>query len=238
MNKKLLKRLENWNNPKIYAPVSTIKDYFNLPIKDREKFGFWYKLPQALPCNILLDEDERGGWAELYKLIRKKYPIQWFIREYLFSFDFPPYKFIKLKYMSYEDWKYKVKCFFKPHHQRIRKSIPNTWKDISSLIIDVNFAMILDFYYGEVKNGWIDWESDEKHKEFYLWILSAKHYIEVRRRALEIKIDNSYPPKEDRKKKLPYNELYAKLHAAEKELKDGDDKILIDMIKFREMFWS
>ena len=35
-----------------------------------------------------------------------------------------------------------IKPIFKPCNQRIRKSIPRTWKDISHLMIDVNFEFI------------------------------------------------------------------------------------------------
>ena len=89
----------------------------------------WYKKPRSLEWN---PRDDSVGWSAWEKQTKKDYPIQYFFRE-----DVRLY--FSIMWRRIKDFKYKIQCFFFPKHQEIRKAIPRTWADISSLIVDVNF---------------------------------------------------------------------------------------------------
>jgi hypothetical protein len=184
------------------------------------------------------------------KLIKK-------IREYTFEkygiwdvWDLLPYRFR----MMYYD---KVKPIFFPQNKKIRASIPRTWADITSLIVDVNFAMIKQFYEDEYLLGFVDWEgSSEGHKKFEEWLKEAYAYISYKRPSLEASRDASYPPlrpfdewfkpvEKDGKKwyemqddGVPYEVKYKDVHRFEKEIAENDTRILNQMIEYREYFWT
>lgn len=152
-------------------------------------------------------------------------------------------------------WDY-IKPIFKPCHQRIRKSIPRTWKDISHLLVDVNFEMIKAFYEEEYKKGIVDWGSDAWHKEFAEWLESAYNYIIVERPQLEKDLSNAYPSisliermeetfdekgnkcytlKDDG---IPYEVKYAEVNRIEKLIDEKDTDVLTQFIKRRDFLWT
>lgn len=179
------------------------------------------------------------------------------VRKYLFE-KFGIYDFLDLFPYRYRMYYYDVILpIFKPRHQRIRKAIPKTWCDISSLIVNVNFEFIKSFYEDEYKNGDIDWSSDKKHKNFENWLIKAYRYITVERPILEQRLEGSYPPSKpltemfkpitDEKGKkwfemindgIPYEVKYKNVIALEKEISQKDTKILTELIKNREFFWT
>jgi len=65
--------------------------------------------------------------------------------------DLFPYRF-RMYYYDY------VRPVFFPQHKKVRAAIPRTWADITSMIVDVNFAMIKEFYEDEYLLGIVDWE--------------------------------------------------------------------------------
>jgi len=149
-----------------------------------------------------------------------------------------------------------VRPIFKPCHGRIRKSIPKTWSDISCLAVNVNFEMIKSFYEGEYKNGHVDWQSDDWHKEFAEWLESAYKYITVERPELEVNLSNAYPSVRllDRLEEtydskgnkmytlkddgIPYEVKYAEVNMIEKAIYDRDTDVLTQFIKRRDFFWT
>ena len=151
----------------------------------------------------------------------------------------------------------KVKPIFKPQHSRIRKSIPKTWMDIGTLIENVNFEMIKSFYEDEYSKGYIDWESDDYHKNFSNWLKNAYKYISEIRPKLENDLENAYPSSlpivqmfkpitDSQGRKLyemvsdgiPYEKKYAEVIRIENLIEENDTEILIQMIKFRKYFWT
>lgn len=179
------------------------------------------------PFALSLDE-----WENWHNETKAKYPIQYFFRETV-SF------FFYCKYQRLERAWYKVKHFFSPKHQDIRRAIPREWADISSLIVDVNFAMILDFKK-EVDQDTVNWASDDEHKKFIRWFSSAVNYINVERKKLLENLDKSYPPFPLPKEmsKLSYDELYGEVNRIDKEIDDKDTAILKQMIDYRHFFWT
>ena len=180
------------------------------------------------------------------------------LRQYFFEkyniwdvWDLFPYRFR----MYYYDC---VKPIFSPQHKKIRAAVPRTWADVTSLIVDVNFAMIKEFYEDEYLAGTVDWEnSSEGHKKFEQWLKEAYAYAAHKRPSLEAERDNSYPPskpfdkwfKETTNEKgkkvyemipdeVPYEVRYKDVIRLEKEIADNDTKFLKEMIEYRDYFWT
>jgi hypothetical protein len=159
---------------------------------------------------------------------------------------------------SYRIYYYdRVKPIFFPAHKKVRAAIPRTWADITSMIVDVNFAMIKEFYEDEYLLGFVDWEgSGESHKKFEEWLKKAYTYVVCKRPSLQAERDNSYPPlkpfdewfkpvKEGGKRffqmhddGIPYEIKYKDVICLEKEITDTDTKLLKEMIEYREYFWT
>lgn len=152
----------------------------------------------------------------------------------------------------------RVKPILFPQHKKIRDAIPRIWADITSIIVDVNFAMIKEFYEDEYLLGTTDWEgSSEGHKKFEEWLKEAYAYAEYKRPLLEAERDNSYPPsrpfdewfeeKTDEQGRrvlqmkddgVPYEVKYKDVIRLEKEIEETDTKFLKEMIEYREYFWT
>jgi hypothetical protein len=179
------------------------------------------------------------------------------IRTYTFEkfgiwdiWDILPYRWN----MYYYDY---IRPIFNPSNKRLRKAIPRKWADISSLIVDINFEFIKAFYEDEYKEGIVDWDATENHKEFADWLTKAYSYIVIERPMLEKKMLDSYPPlrgfdemfepKTDESGKkffefkddgVPYEEKYKEVNRLEKEIETKDSEILIELVKRRNYFWT
>ena len=226
--------------------VDSVNEYFSLPKEKREIFGL-YKTPFALPLDLnyfIKDTKDTKGWTFFYNEIKKHYPIQWFFRHWLLSYGNPIYAFFKkISYKAF-DLKWKVKNYLKPNYPRWRKSLKrHEYKDICSLIEDSNFNLILDFYYGEVVDGWVDWQADEQHKKFYTELLENVRWIEKEKlqkekeysKALSYATDN---PIFDNKGKLDYISTYRHVHFIEDSLKNKTTEILKWFCENRHFFWT
>jgi hypothetical protein len=184
---------------------------------------FWYKTPSALSWD---------DWESWRVNTRQQYPIQYFFRE-----DVSLY--FSIRWRRIKDLKYKIKCFFFPKHQEIRKAIPRTWTDLSDLVVDLNFAMILSFKK-EADESWVDWDGTEGHRKFKNWLDAAADWIQKARPELEKQRDNSYPPMgpfKDRSGKT-YDELYGEVNRIEKLINETDSNIIKQMIEYRDYLWT
>ena len=223
--------------------VNTVDDYFSLPKNEREKFGL-YLLPFALPFTFFNKEEKTKGWKEFYAQLKKEYPIQYFFREWMFSYKNPVYSFINTKLIwPVKEMKGNLYRFLNPFHPRWRKVLPrHKYIDITELVIDSNFALILDFYHEEVKQGIVDWKSDDRHKKFHKELLNAVKWIEKDRINHLDKIDKaiSLATKTPVMKRGKYDYLatYKEHNKLEDELKNKDTKILTWFIENRDFFWT
>ncbi len=166
------------------------------------------------------------------------------------AWDLLPYRWNMWYYDS-------VKPIFKPSNSRIRKSIPRQYRDVASLIVDVNFEFIKAFYEDEYVDGIVDWSATEHHKEFAEWLERSYNYITKERPSLEKEKDNSYPKTwsiddmfepfidENGRKMyqmkndgIPYDIKYKEVNRLEKLIEEKDTDILIEIIKRREYFWT
>jgi hypothetical protein len=179
------------------------------------------------------------------------------IRKYFFE-KFGIYDFLDLFPYSYRMYYYdNILPIFKPRHERLRKVIPRTWRDISSLLVDVNFEFVKSFYEDEYKQNQIDWSSSEEHKNFEDWLIKSYRYITVERPILQKRMEESYPPlrpfvemfkpitdKDGRKlfqmvdDGIPYEVKYKKVNELEKEISEKDTNVLTELIKYREFLWT
>lgn len=150
-----------------------------------------------------------------------------------------------------------IKPIFKPCNQRIRKSIPRTWKDISHLMIDVNFEFIKAFYEDEYSKDIVDWTGTESHKEFAEWLELSYKWITQRRPQLQKDLENAYPPckpldemfepfEDENGRKMfkmvddgiPYEVKYKEVNRIEELIENKDTEILTEFIKHRNYFWT
>lgn len=219
-----------------------MENYFNLPRNEREVYGL-YKVPLSLPCDIF-DEHQQKGWTEFYSRIKREYPLQWLFRYWMFSYENPLYKYFKEVYWKTKDIKSCVRLFISPCHPRWRKVLPrHRYSDITELIITANFALILDFYYEEVENGWVDWSSTKHHQKFYDQLTEYVKWIEEDSKNLEEKITKALTDATVKKiyKKdgsFDYEQTYKKLHRLEEEKQKKETEILKWFVDNRDRFWT
>ena len=165
-------------------------------------------------------------------------------------FDLFPYRW-RMYYYDY------IKPIYKPSNQRIRKFIPRTYRDISHLMVEINFEFIKAFYEDEYKADIVDWEATEQHSEFAKWLESAYIYITKERPQLEIDLNDAYPlfksfsdmfkPTIDKDGKkmfemaddgIPYEVKYKEVNRIEEEIETKNTEILTEFIKRRNYFWT
>lgn len=209
-----------------YAKANSVDEYFSLPKKERQKFGL-YLYPPALPVDL----KNTSQWDIFSSKIRKEYPIQGFIREWLLDLDNPCYFYIWKITQFIKTIKLSILNFCNPTHFRFRKVYPrHQWNDLSEVITDINFALILDFWYGEMHpESVVDWESDEKHKNFFDWIKQTVHVIENEIPEILGQIDAEF-----KKEKIDWKLI----NKMEKEIEKIENKILIKLIEYKKFFWT
>jgi hypothetical protein len=222
--------------------VKSVDDYFSLPKNEREYFGL-YKKPFMLPWEHIGIGVEKG-WDHFYDHIRKEYPIQYFIREWIPSMDNPLIYAYK-KYIScpIREMKYTLSNFISPCFPRWRKVLPrHKYSDIANVMVESNLALICDFYHEEVIDGNIDWGHNEEHKKFYTelvenvnWIEHERHKIDrMMREALTEAVKNKIKKNE----KNDYFETYADYNNLEKHKIDKETEIIKWFIDNRDFFWT
>jgi hypothetical protein len=147
-----------------------------------------------------------------------------------------------IPYQIRDGW-YKFKCFLKPKNKKYRAAIPNTWVDVCVLIEDVNFAFVKGFYEDEYKSGIVDWDaSGEQCSKFAKWLEKAYQYITVERPQLQKDLDDAYPPLTAKRltevNRDTYEKEYAEVHRIENLIEKKDTKILTEIVKYRQYFWT
>lgn len=234
---KILDRYFGKRNLLPYASVQSVDAYFALPKNERERFGLYLR-PLSLPVTGFWSSNpDIKGWALWEKEIKKQYPIQAYIREFLLSYDNPVYAFLSLKKTQLNDLKWKINRLIKPLHPRIHKAYRrHEVKDVSSALIDVNFALILDFWHEEVTNSVVSWTHDKNHRDFNNQLKKAVKYIEVERPALQVRADKELT-RGTFSKKSGVNK-YAKYDQLEQKIEQRDTATVLWAINNRGFFWT
>lgn len=198
---------------------------FTKAFKYLEFKGWMYSVP---PYSTM------EGWDAWMDAVKKQHPVQYAIRESIETFEYRLNR-------GWRSFRYKVKTFFIPENAMIRKAVPVRYADTASIILEINFAAILQFKK-EADASYVDWQAQDTHAEFKKWLDEACVWISEGRAKLEKEKDSAYPDIE--LVKLPclsgddYNELYKEVNRLEALIDQTDENILIQMIKYRNYFWT
>lgn len=154
-------------------------------------------------------------------------------------------------YWNVEDkYLYKIRKFFNPCHKLVRNSIPRTWSDLTELIVDINFAIIRDFFENEYNQNTVDWVgSSKEHAEFEQWLRAAYYYITVERPQLEKELSDSFEKvdvnlpldkwvENMNNDKRTYEEKYGETDRIEAEIDKRDTQVIVQMVTYRAFFWT
>ena len=210
-----------------YVYCDTLEDYKKLPYKDRHIWYFWYLKPHTSNFRDIFRND-----SEVNTYLRKKYPIQYFIRNKILA---------RFTYRRMHDWFYRnIECTMFPKQRWLNKDIPKTWTDKVWLIPHVNFTMVLHFVEQENCFETVDYtNSSEIHAKFEKELRECYDYIKFKRAEYEKKIEESYPSAEmSVNASATYEEAYGEVNRLEKELEELDTKWLVWIVENRNFFWA
>jgi hypothetical protein len=199
---------------------------FSKLFKYLEFKGYFYSVPFAASME---------EWDEWRVNVMKEHPIQYAIRDAIEDIEYKLYR-------KWRSLRYKVKTFFVPENAMIRKAVPKRYADTTSIILDVNFATILQFKK-EADESMVDWQAHEEHAEFKAWLNTACVWINEGRANLEKEKDKAYPSRNISVLLKPstieeYQDMYKEVNRLEALIDQTDENILIQMIKFRNYFWT
>ena len=212
--------------------VSTSEEYFALPKEQREKHGF-YLSPVALRVNFsdVTSEKWLSEWDVFRAEIKKRYPIQWFFREWFLSHSNPLYALYRNLCWYYRDVKFAIQNFLKPSFPRWRKTLPrHKFSDLTWLVIESNFNLLLDFWHEEVVDGFVNWHSEENHKNFYNQLKANVRWIEKTREGLIKKADKVLTSSAKNK--------YKKYEEIEQEIDEKEAEIVKWMVDNKKFLWT
>lgn len=206
--------------------VRSSEEYFNLPRRTRQKFG-WYFRPGALPF---------GDWDVWTSRIRREYPIQGFMREWLFDYENPVYAKIEDALRCIRKYYRYSQRFLNPDIPRARKTIPRHWRiNIGDTLQDFTFALILDYVYSENFKH-IMTDQDPAIRTFKIFISKAAAYIRVGRRHIEEDIEALWEERKFIANEKSFDETFEKIQELERHKLEQDTAILTDCMKYRHMF--
>lgn len=162
--------------------------------------------------------DEWDTWRAQTKA---NHPIQYRVREFA--------TWLSHRFWDWVDWPVAMwRWAFKPPHKLVRAAIPRTWSDLTGLIVDINFAIILQF---KEEMDIVDWDATEEHAAFRDWHTNAVKYIRTNRPDLESKKDDIIH--------IGGSETWYKAYQdIEDEIEKRDTELLKQMIENRGYFWT
>jgi len=174
------------------------------------------------------------GWDAWRNKVKKEYPIQYFIREKIEDIEDDIMR-------TYSRIRYYVHTLFFPENKVIRNAIPVRGHDVFSIIEKMNFAAILQFKE-EADKSQVDWAANENHKEFKDWLDRAVVWLNEGKANLEKELDRAYPTVSLMNTGEiileKYNDMYKEVHRLEDLIKQTDENILVQMMKYRDYFWT
>ena len=176
----------------------------------------------------------REGWEKWEANISDSYPALFAFRE---------------KTQDFEDWivdrfrdsKRGFRAIFRPRYTRVRKLIPRTYADVTHLIREVNFALLIEFKE-EADKSCVNWDATPEHKEFKQWLDTACVWITEGQANLANKINDIY----EQVSLIPegptfmdkVTPLYEEIDRIEKLMADTDNNILHKLIEYRSYMWT
>lgn len=226
-----------------YVDVTSLEEYKNLPIEKKTTAkwfwpNYWYVAPLALPIssNMLGVKSEKGTWEDFYDLMKKEYPIQYWVREtFLGNLE----SFLRVKYRVVEDFYRKwVYCTFKPRNSRVSAAIPKReYKEYSQIITDVLFAVVVSYVEDEKCFEHIEFSSTEDDRAFAKKLREIHKYIKTVRPEMIKNLDIILEEASQKHGLLSYKKRYGKYDAYDKKIKDKDTAYCLWIVENREKIW-
>jgi hypothetical protein len=212
--------------------ASTFEAYLAIPEKDRQYLG-WYLYPYAMewkrPVFFGSNGDDDGSeFSKVDAHLKKKYPVQFFLRDTVIGTIES-----KLSYYRNYWWYRKVSTFFNPRQKWLTKQIPNTWCDKTTLIPQLNFAMIVHFVDVEKCFENTVYDDSPEHIKFASELKECYNFIKVVLPELEKQRDASYPTTYTG----DYYKDYGELNRLEKIIDEETTKWLVWIVTNRNHFW-
>lgn len=151
-----------------------VQSYFELPKSEREFLGLYIR-PQKYWLSPKWDEQ-----------IKNNYPIQYFFREWIFSIKNPFFSIVVFVLNKIEEGIFILKRWKNPKRKFWRKVWPRyKLKSISDVMVESNFALVLDFWYDISKEGKL---IKKEREQFYTWLADIVEWIENERVLLKKQI--------------------------------------------------
>ena len=239
----LEKLIKNLANPCKYVQISSLDEYFKLPVSQRTKwFNLYYLEPSALPSKMFQNDDDKSGtWEDFHKWAKAHYPIQFYFRE-----TFPTY-FYPVKW-KWNDFRWKIYYIFRPQHPNLHKLIGRGYVDSTYLIPNLLFQIVIDFVEIE-REGKIELQKVEENEElerplienwnkFYGELQNCYDYVKFKRAKLNEQLDAALSIAAKDRSNKDYDIKYADMIRIENEIKENDDKWLNFITDNRESFWT
>lgn len=207
-------------------------------VKFLEDKGILYHVPYSLPMR---------EWSAWRAKTMKEFPIQYHLREWASTLSYR----LKHRWRVLRSY---VKYTVSPPHKLVRKALPRReWTDLSTLIPDINFAIIRQFKI-EADKSFVDWTATDDHKKFKNWLDTTNDWIVNGRPSLLKQIDDAYPPigslgdldnlfdadtdETPEEAKVSYDRMYGAVNQLTALLDTTDTNILKGLIDHREYFWT
>jgi hypothetical protein len=208
-----------------WSSISTQRGIVSKLFKYLEFKGILYTVPYSATME---------GWDAWRDKVKKEHPIQYLVRDKLECIEYDLMR-------KYRRGSYLLRTLLSPENKLIRASIPVRDHDTCSIIIKMNFAAILQFKE-EADNSCVDWDGRDCDKEFKDWLDRAVGWINEGKAKLEAELMKAYPTVNFRDifKSDPADvqNLYKEVYRIEELIKQTDEDILVQMIKYRDYFWT
>lgn len=161
------------------------------------------------------------------------------VSKWIFSYKNPVYRLFSELRFHYRNLRFSVINFLNPLYPKWRSTLPkHKNSDISYVIVESNFNLLLDFHDHINKNNWVDWESDEQLKKFYdelekniFWLKNERENLSKLIEKEFFKVSSDYTTSSTLDK-------YQKVSELEKEKQQKETEILTWMIQNRSFFWT
>lgn len=204
--------------------VKSVNGYFSLPKNEREWLGFYIK-PNHLPSELLTNEK---GWDFFHEQIKKQYPVQWFFREWFFSFENPIYLFLKETRSILSKMVDKTKSIIKPFYPRWRKTLSRgEYLNSCDLFVQSSLNIIVDFYFEEASKSNFDWKYNKENEVFYEKLSSYVKWIESDRHEMK-----------DIKNNFLKEKAFSEYDDVDKKIQEKETEILKWFTDNRHFFWN
>jgi hypothetical protein len=134
---------------------------------------------------------------------------------------------------NFRNFKYHLNNFIFPKHVQWRKTLPrHKYADITYLLTESNFNLILDFYHENEDFGWIDWNATEENIKFFSELQKNVEWLKSERKILDEKISS-----EIYKLCRSDDSSSEKLQSLEQEKIQKETEILVWAVTNRSFFW-